>query len=803
MDEYNEIELTRNDEDHVWDLEYEADHAGTVELTMLTEDTIFDRDINVSVTVPQGRAEILNGTDVEANPDLSVNNDTGVVTAYCNKGPYLAPYVTPGYVSEPTRGILNVHGDATLQLTTKSAAVLHPSANQDQTIPKGTFLTGDQLVPKVKLTNLDASNIAYGVTVQVGEAANPASIASVTGTYTGGRTATPWNVEVCGQHGLDDADKRDFSFADPVRNIGAFIIYLTSDVSSLGDGCIIAMMHDSAGTYAWVVDDDDIVKVSINATITPVESGGYHLLRVELPSPYAFWVQSYAMVLAYNGNGYLTFSTSTMETLEEPDSLSEYITPELPPVFFAAPNTAEWGSGFNKMQTVLRCEPQEDVLCATRVYNDTVVFTNNITAAYDDGATQITGDRYFDPIEPFIMYYLTESDIAGGDVGANEWTVAEGAFVEGDDTYATFSFSEPIYNIGAFMIWRLGDTIPFDGSIVAMLHDSLGTRAWVYDNGVISQVDMDYVTAEVESGSVVVGYPVAAGRPYFDIRSNYCYGIHVVHGGVGLLTFRTATDVGGSNDKVLRFSLPEDPPFSCVVLNSTLTISSTSVLHHISPPTTGPYRQYAWVNSSSGLCSGDTTDVDYQSGELVADYTDYSAYVMNGGTYTCYYLTQADLGISGARTSYELIYSDDYTVNTSSETASLIDTIDLPAKALTSGKMLYVKIRDKAGPRSGYFTGSDSIYINTEEAKGTATYSLEPCTWLHTRKNGVLNTGRVLSATYGYGVWADPIQKANGAGSIDINAKWDSNSGTINGTYNVSVYLLDYAPNGNPFDYSF
>lgn len=71
-------------------------------------------------------------------------------------------------------------------ITSKAAATYYPSAS-DQTIASGQYLSGTQTIKAVKLTNVSAANIKYGVTVEVGDTSDTDRVTSVAGTF----TATP------------------------------------------------------------------------------------------------------------------------------------------------------------------------------------------------------------------------------------------------------------------------------------------------------------------------------------------------------------------------------------------------------------------------------------------------------------------------------------------------------------------------------------------------------------------------------------------------------------------------------------
>ena len=155
-----------------------------------------------------------------------------------------------------------------------------------------------------------------------------------------------------------------------------------------------------------------------------------------------------------------------------------------------------------------------------------------------------------------------------------------------------------------------------------------------------------------------------------------------------------------------------------------------------------------------------------------------------------------------ASSSWKKIATQDYTVSTTSTSAATTGTMQLGVSAYTSGKIIYVKIRDKAGAREGYFVGSDTFFINPYPKNGT-TSTLTSAGRIITRKasGGAYNV-YVGGTTTGYGVYAYSI---NNVGALVIQQRYNSsNSLTINGTYEVTVWTLDYVPDqGNPFDYTY
>lgn len=145
---------------------------------------------------------------------------------------------------------------------------------------------------------------------------------------------------------------------------------------------------------------------------------------------------------------------------------------------------------------------------------------------------------------------------------------------------------------------------------------------------------------------------------------------------------------------------------------------------------------------------------------------------------------------------YTLIHSEEIEDSYSGSSSAELKTISL-SEDWAAGKLVYVKIRDKAGPRQGYFYGSDSWFPCFSSITGSGSA-------------GMKNAG-VVGYSLGSGTDALSINGGNNAfyglfvgkykrDEIVINHQYSSSySRTINGTYTIEVYLLDYAPGGNPF----
>jgi hypothetical protein len=141
------------------------------------------------------------------------------------------------------------------------------------------------------------------------------------------------------------------------------------------------------------------------------------------------------------------------------------------------------------------------------------------------------------------------------------------------------------------------------------------------------------------------------------------------------------------------------------------------------------------------------------------------------------------------------------TLSTTSTSATLQATIQLGSSAYTDASILYVKVRDKAGIRNGYYIGSDNYIFNYRAASGQTNNVTQVIRYNHTYYNNAY-TSTNSSGTTAYGIYAYDISSS---GALRIYSRYNSTtSRTINGTYEIKVYALAYAPTqGNPYDYTY
>lgn len=140
------------------------------------------------------------------------------------------------------------------------------------------------------------------------------------------------------------------------------------------------------------------------------------------------------------------------------------------------------------------------------------------------------------------------------------------------------------------------------------------------------------------------------------------------------------------------------------------------------------------------------------------------------------------------------IAEKDFTVSTTSTTATDVGTISCGSAVWTKDKMVYVRVRDKAGKRNGYFYGFDAFFINFNKANNVAT-SLGIGSSARALCR-VTNEGAWSYSASTYGFYPDTISED---GNIAMQSRYNGNHGAIDGTYHVEVYTLEWPDNVSPF----
>lgn len=143
---------------------------------------------------------------------------------------------------------------------------------------------------------------------------------------------------------------------------------------------------------------------------------------------------------------------------------------------------------------------------------------------------------------------------------------------------------------------------------------------------------------------------------------------------------------------------------------------------------------------------------------------------------------------------WTFVKSGELTVNTTSTSAGSAGSVTCDSSIVDKSIMIYVRIRDKAGKRAGYFCGSDNFFINYRKANGSTTADsvVARAITAYNSSNQYIQNGS------GYGVYAYSITNA---GVVNIYRRYNSSySLTINGTYKIDIYKLAYPDGVSIFD---
>lgn len=194
------------------------------------------------------------------------------------------------------------------------------------------------------------------------------------------------------------------------------------------------------------------------------------------------------------------------------------------------------------------------------------------------------------------------------------------------------------------------------------------------------------------------------------------------------------------------------------------------------------------VTNTAGYIPAGTktgTAVTVSASELVSG----SQTITENGTVDVTNLASVVVNVSGSGgSSYQSLYSGELTYQYTSTYQTTATTIELGSTAYTKDKILYVRIRDKAGPRAGYFYGADTYYDNYYKANGATTNMTVGCTQVLRFTTASQYASSAYTAANAYGLYAYSL---SGSGKLTIRARYSSSySLTVDGTYTIDVYLI-------------
>ena len=97
-------------------------------------------------------------TTITANPTISINSSTGVITAVASESMSVTPTVSAGYVSSGTAGTISVSGSNTSELSTQAGTTISPTESEQTAVAAGKYTTG-----AVKVGAISSTYVGSGI----------------------------------------------------------------------------------------------------------------------------------------------------------------------------------------------------------------------------------------------------------------------------------------------------------------------------------------------------------------------------------------------------------------------------------------------------------------------------------------------------------------------------------------------------------------------------------------------------------------------------------------------------------------
>ena len=281
-------------------------------------------------------------------------------------------------------------------------------------------------------------------------------------------------------------------------------------------------------------------------------------------------------------------------------------------------------------------------------------------------------------------------------------------------------------------------------------------------------------------------------------------------------TFIKKIPVGSDSSTVnQKYAYLADCPISYqlegqIYIDGQITVSDGTVIDiHGTNSSTGSSRNITSITTCTGGNSAAFNETAWIGDKLYIEFTvsfasGLTAEVTRDFVFEYYpvhhYVGLSSVTVEGAApasSSYTLLGSHEFTVNTTSTSAASVGTFTVPTTVWTKDKAIYIRIRDKAGKRAGYFYGTDNWFINLNAQTGSTSAFSAGLRYIRRYSSSSVFGQYYSSSTTGYGVYAYSVAKN---GTITIYSRYNSSySLTINGTYVVEVYLLDMPGGISPF----
>ena len=231
-----------------------------------------------TVTVPAGyyaqaaSKSVSNGsattpaTSITANPSISVNTSTGLITATASASQSVTPTVSAGYVSAGTSGTVTVSGSNTEQLSTQAGTTISPTESEQTAVAANKYTLGAVKVGAISSTYVgsgidrnDSTDLsASGATVSVpaGYYASAASKSVASGSA-GTPTATKGTVS-----------NHSVSVTPSVTNTGGYISGGTKTGTAVTVSASELVSGSETKTTNGTYDVTNLAEVVVNVAST-------------------------------------------------------------------------------------------------------------------------------------------------------------------------------------------------------------------------------------------------------------------------------------------------------------------------------------------------------------------------------------------------------------------------------------------------------------------------------------------------------------------------------------------------------